>query len=64
MNTDYLPRCLCDYGWTGGHAIYVSGATGYASLSLNRIRAFDCKRKCEYSPYFRYVENKLKTLIY
>eukprot|EP00111_Clytia_hemisphaerica_P005405 TCONS_00015622-protein len=53
LNTDFLPRCLCDYGFTGSQSVYITGATGYTTLSLNRVRAFDCKTKCFYSPYVR-----------
>ena len=55
LNTDLKPRCLCDYGWTGSQAIYITKATEDAVLSRNRIRAFDCKRWCPYHPYERYL---------
>lgn len=57
-------KCVCDYGWTGPGGRYVTDfSSRYPLLVKNRIRARDCKRYCNYSPYFRYSLQYVNVLL-
>ena len=44
------PQCVCQYGWTGPGAHYISGST-----KPNLLRASSCDRPCHYTHHVRYI---------